>query len=146
MHGPALLLAALALAGCGLVSTSAPPPTPADFPGILTELDRQGIAVADWASGEPGCDDPVLTPTAITFRGHGLDQAEPVELYVFIFRNQASYDRLRSDVDICTLAYPAAGGPPETLDAAPFVLAGPGPWPPAFRAALRRGLVAAAGG
>ena len=143
--GPAALILALLLSGCGLVSTTAPPATPTDFPGIASELSRRGIVVDDIASGDPGCDDPELAPTAIRFTAEGLDQADPTPLYLYIFRNRDAFERRRTDVDACLRSYvtdPAALG---LIESSPFVLAGPGPWAPDFAAELRRGLTQAAG-
>jgi hypothetical protein len=143
--GAGVVALSLIAAGCGLVSTTSPPATPADFPGIVLELGARGVFAEGIVAGDAGCDDPALVPTAIGFRAHGLDQAEPVQLHVYIFRNQDAYARLRSSVDACTLAYPDADGPPRALDAAPFVIAGSGDWGPAFSEAIRNALIEAAG-
>ena len=96
----ALLLAATVLvAGCGTISTTAPAPTPADFQGIAAKLTKAGVVIDRLVSGDAGCDDPVLIPTAIGLDASGHDQAEPVRLYLYIFRNRGSFDRLRSTID-----------------------------------------------
>ena len=59
----------LVVAGCGTISTSPPAPTPADFQGIATELTSATIAIDDIVSGDAGCDDRALIPTAIGFDG-----------------------------------------------------------------------------
>ncbi len=142
----ALLLAALfAITGCGTISTSAPAPTPADFQGIATELTKQRIAIDDLVSGDAGCLDPVLIPTAIGVTARGLDQDEPVRLYLYIFRNRASFDRLRSTIDACARAYVTDAESFESVEQSPFVVAGQGPWAPQFEAAIREALEIAAG-
>ena len=89
------------VAACGSISTTAPAPTPADFQGIAAELAKAGIVIDDLVSGDAGCLDPVLIPTAIGVTASGLDQADPVRLYLYIFRNRASFERLRATVDAC---------------------------------------------
>ena len=96
-----LLVATVLVAGCGTISTTAPAPTPADFQGIAAELTKAGVVIDQLVSGDAGCDDPVLIPTAIGLDASGHDQAEPVRLYLYIFRNRGSFDRLRSTIDAC---------------------------------------------
>jgi hypothetical protein len=142
---PALLLLALVVAACGVVSTSPPAPTPADFQGIASEIVRRGVEIEHLVSGDAGCDDPVLNPTAIAFDASGLDQAEPVRLYLYIFRNRASYERLRASIDTCARSYVTDPQTFESIESSPFVLAGQGPWAPEFRATLREALTVASG-
>lgn len=142
----ALLLAAVfTLTGCGTISTTAPAPTPADFQGIAIELTKQGIVIDDLVSGDAGCLDPVLIQTAIGVTAKGLDQVEPVRLYLYIFRNRASFDRLRSTVDACAREFVTDPETFETLEQSPFVVAGQGPWGPEFEAAIRSAFKIAAG-
>jgi len=141
-----LLLASLVVAGCGLVSTTPPAPTPADFAGIVSEVARRGIEVSHVVSGDPGCPDETLAPTAIRMTLSGLDQTEPVTAYLYIFRNRASYEKLHGEIDSCARSYVTDPETYESIDAySPFVLAGQGPWGPEFRGALRESLQAAAG-
>lgn len=143
--GAATLSIALLLSGCGLVSTTAPPATPFDYPGIASELARRGIVVDDIASGDAGCPDTDLARTAIRFTAEGLDQVEPTPLYLYIFRNRDAFERRRADVDACLRSYVTD---PETfglIESSPFVLVGEGPWAPDFAVELRRGLTTAAG-
>jgi hypothetical protein len=141
----AVCIAAGLVAACGSISTSAPAATPADFQGIATELTKRGIAIDHLVSGDAGCADPVLIPTAISLTASGIDQAAPVELYLYIFRNRESYERLRTTIDDCARAYVTDPETFESIDDSPFVLAGQGPWAPGFEAALRDALVIAAG-
>lgn len=142
----ALALAALlVVAACGRISTDPPAPTPADFQGIATELTVRDIAIGDLVSGDAGCDDPTLIPTAIGLTASGLDQEEPVRLYLYIFRNRDSFDRLRSTIDACARSYVTDPETFETVEQSPFVLAGQGPWAPAFEQAIRDALLVAAG-
>lgn len=136
---------AMAVAGCGLVSTTPPSPTPADFLGIAAELARRGIAVDHYVAGDAGCNDHTLAPTAISFDASGLDQASPVHVYLYVFRNRATYERLRGTVDSCARTYVSDPDAYESIDQSPFVVAGQGPWSPEFEAALRAGFETAAG-
>jgi hypothetical protein len=141
----AILVTALLAAGCGIVSTTPPSPTPADFPGIAAELARRGISVRHPVSGDAGCDDHVLGPTAISFDAGGLDQASDVHIYLYIFRNRATFERLRGTIDACARAFVTDPANYESIDQSPFVVAGQGPWGQAFEDALRQGLQTAAG-
>jgi hypothetical protein len=141
----ALLVLMLGTAGCGVVSTSAPAPTPADFQGIATEIVKRDIAIDRLVSGDAGCDDPILNPTAIGFDASGLDQVAPVRLYLYIFRNRDSYERLRSSIDGCARSFVTDPETFESIESSPFVLAGQGPWAPGFKAALRDALTTASG-
>jgi hypothetical protein len=140
-----LLLSAVIVAACGTISTTPPLPTPADFPGITAQLARQGVVVNHFVSGDAGCADPVLTPTAIAFDARGLDQADFVRIYIYIFRNREAFERLRASVDTCAASFVTDPETFETAEESPFVLAGQGPWAPEFERALRAGLAAAAG-
>lgn len=140
-----ILAVALAVAGCGMISTTPPAPTPADFQGIASEIVRRGIDIRGLVSGDAGCDDIDLARTAIRFTGHGLDQDEPRTLYLYIFRNRTSYEKLRGEIDRCAGAYVTDPETFESIEDSPFVLAGQGPWAPEFRATLREALRAAAG-
>jgi hypothetical protein len=140
-----LLAAAVVVAACGSISTTAPAPTPADFQGIAAELTKAGVVIDDLVSGDAGCQDPVLIPTAIGIDASGLDQAEPVRLYLYIFRNRDSFDRLRSTIDACARSFVTDPATFETVEQSPFVVAGQGPWAPEFEAAIRSALEVAAG-
>ena len=135
----------LATAACGALSVTPPAPTPADFPGIVTELGNRSIVVERMVSGDAGCDDRTLIPTAISFNARGLDQVEPVRIYVYIFRNRTAFDRLRGTVDACARSYVTDPATYESIEQSPYVLAGQGPWAPDFKAAIMDGLDAAAG-
>jgi hypothetical protein len=141
----AVLVVAMLVAGCGMLTTTAPAPTPADFQGIASEIVRRGIAIDHLVSGDAGCNDPVLNPTAIGLDASGLDQAEPVRLYLYIFRNREVYERLRSSIDDCARAFVTDPETFESIESSPFVLAGQGPWAPEFKATLREALTVASG-
>ena len=138
-------LLAMAVAGCGAISTSPPTPTPADFQGIAAELVQRSVTIGDIVSGDAGCDDPVLIPTAIGFDAGGLDQPEPVRIRVYIFRNRASFEKLRAGVDLCARSFVTDPETYETVEESPYVIAGQGPWAPRFEAALREAFHVAAG-
>jgi hypothetical protein len=140
-----LTLASVILGACGVVSTTAPAATPADFPGITAELAVRGVRVNDFVSGDAGCADPVLVPTAISFDASGLDQSGEVRIYLYIFRNREVFERLRASIDGCAASFVTDPQTYETLEQSPFVLAGQGPWAPEFEAAVREAFAVAAG-
>jgi len=137
-------VAATLLAACG-VSAGPPAATPADFVGITSEFAKRGVGVNHFVSGDAGCADSVLIPTAIAFDAKGLDQATDVRIYVYIFRNHEVFERLRASVDACAGSFVTDPDTFESVEESPYVLAGQGPWAGEFEAALRAGLAAAAG-
>lgn len=139
------LLAILVVGACGTVETGPPAPTPTDFGGIATALSKQHVTVSGAVSGDAGCTDPALIPTAISVTASGLDQATPVRIYLYIFRDDASFQKLRASVDACARSFVTDATTYESVDQSPFVLAGQGPWAPGFKAAIRTGLEVAAG-
>jgi hypothetical protein len=140
-----LCLVALIVAGCAYVETTPPPPTPADFPGTAGEFAKRGIVMDRSVSGDAGCTDPVLAPTAVSFDAHGLDQATTVRIYLYVFGKRETFERLRTSIDTCARSYVTDAQTYQSIDQSPFVLAGQGPWAPQFEAALRAGLEVAAG-
>ena len=145
MFAAVLLVVALVSGACGTISTTPPAPTPADFQGIAGELTKRDVVIDRIVSGDAGCDDPVLVPTAIGLDASGLDQAEPVRIYLYIFRNRESFERLRATIDDCAGSFVTDPETFETVEQSPFVLAGQGPWAPEFEAAIRESLAVAAG-
>ncbi len=149
MRRAGLGVAALLLAGvagaCGAISSSAPPHAPESFPEIASQLGRFGVEVADWVAGDAGCSDPTLGPTAIRFDVRGLDQASPITVRIYIFRDRETWERRRADVDTCVAEWAEVPASFEFVDRSPYVLAGPGPWPAEFKAAVSRALEEAAG-
>jgi hypothetical protein len=141
----ALVVCLLAGARCSTISTSAPPPTPADFQGIASLLLRGGLRFDHVVSGDAGCDDQTLARTAIALDASGLDQTTPTRLYIYIFRNRDSFERLRQTVDACARSYVTNPDAFESIEASPFVVTGPGPWGAAFRSAVRMIFSQAAG-
>lgn len=148
----ALLAAALALVvgltlgGCAAFTPQTPKPTATDFAGIVEELARVGVGVANVVAGDPGCDDQRLARTAISFDASGLDQPEPTRVFLYAFKNVAVFDELRPFVDLCARSYVTDPADYTTIDAPPYVFAGPGPWAGDFRRALRDALERAAVG
>src|SRR5262245_4980859 len=142
---PVALALAIVISGCSVLTTTPPAPTPADFQGIATDIVTRGITIDHLVSGDAGCNDPVLNPTAIGLDASGLDQDEPVRLYLYIFRNRDAYDRLRTSIDECARAFVTDPETFESIEASPFVMAGQGPWAPEFKSALRDALTEAAG-
>jgi len=141
----AVFLIASLVGACGTISTTAPAPTPADFQGIASEITKRGIAIDHLVSGDAGCTDPTLIPTAIGFTAIGLDQATPSRIYLYVFRNREAFERLRATVDGCARSFVTDPETFETIEQSPFVVAAQGPWAPEFEAALRDALEVAAG-
>jgi hypothetical protein len=139
--GTALVL----LAGCGQLVGTQPPATPTDFPGLTGRLKVAGIVLDDWVSGDAGCADPDLVPASISFTAEGLDQVEPVKVYLYVFRNRAAWERQRDSVGPCAQAWVTDPGTYEEIQESPYVVAGQGPWAPGFEAALRTVLAEASG-
>jgi hypothetical protein len=139
-----LLLSAV-LTGCAGILQSPPVPNPAPFPEIVGQLGRFGVTALNWTSGDPGCDDPSLSPTAIRFEAQGVDQVAPVQLRIYIFRSREAWKRRKADVETCASEWAVDPATFELLDVSPYMLAGQGPWPPGFKGALRQALTEAAG-
>lgn len=141
----ALLALPLLLAACGTVSLTEPPATPTDFAGLTGRLNTAKITVSAYVSGDAGCQDPDLVPAAISFHAQGLDQATPVKLYLYVFRDRAAFERHRDQVGPCAQAWVTDPQTYEELEQSPYMLAGQGPWGTQFEAALRKVLEQAAG-
>jgi hypothetical protein len=135
----------LVLSACGTISSTAPPATPTDFPGLAGRFNAAGIEVSDWVSGDAGCADPDLVPASISFDARGLDQATDVRLYLYVFRNRAAFERHRGQIGPCAASFVSDAETYEEIQQSPYVLAGQGPWAPEFEAAVRKTLEAAAG-
>jgi hypothetical protein len=133
------------LVGCSSLVEARPTPTPLDFGGIQATLGQAGITITNTISGDAGCADPNLIPTAIGFDAVGLDLATPVRIRIYIFNDRAAWQRRQADVDTCITAWATDPATIETIGQSPYVLAGQGPWPAAFKAAVAGGLKAAAG-
>ena len=141
----AALLLGLMLVGCSALRVSPPPPGPEPFPGIAGRLGQVGIDVSSWTSGDSGCEDPSLNPTAIRFTASGLDQPTPLTLRIYIFADRAAWDRRLADVDTCAGTWTTDPATFEVVQTSPYVVAGQGPWPPQFAAALRKAIETSAG-
>ena len=146
-HAAVLLVAALAvgIAGCSTIARSAPPPTAAPFPTIAGRFSLHGIRVTGIVSGDAGCPDANLGKTAIGFDAVGLDQATSVRVHLFIFRDRATYERLRGSIDQCAASFVTDPATFESVETSPYVVAGQGPWGPGFKDNIRAALVEAAG-
>jgi hypothetical protein len=138
-------LVGVLVAACGTISRTPPAPTPADFQGIAGFIVQRGIQISRIVSGDAGCPDPALGKTAIGFDAMGLDQATPVRMYVYIFRDRATYERLRATVDECARTYVTDPSTYDPVEASPYVLSGQGPWGATFRKNLQAAISEAAG-
>jgi hypothetical protein len=69
-----------------------------------------------------------------------------VRIHLYAFKDQPTYDALRSTVDACARSYVTDPTTFGAVDEPPYVLAGGGPWAPAFKNALRTALQRAAVG
>ncbi len=135
----------LVLAACGTISRSPPPATPTDFAGITGRLNVAQIKARNWVSGDAGCTDPDLVSSSVSFQASGLDQAQPVKLYLYMFKDRPAFDRHRAQVGPCAQSWITDPQTFEEIEQSPFVVAGQGPWGTAFEAALRATLAEAAG-
>ena len=101
-----VLVVALAVAGCRATTEYGPPQgTPTDMGGIAVALQAKGVMVNDLVSGDAGCPDQTLAKAAITFQASGLDQTTPVTVHLFIFDDDAAYQRARPSVDVCSKSF-----------------------------------------
>jgi hypothetical protein len=139
------ILAPLVLAACGSISMSAPAATPTDFAGLVGRLAVVKISVDEYVSGDAGCTDPDLVPAAISFHARGLDQAAPVKLYLYVFRNHDAFERHRAQIGPCARSWVTDPQAFDQVEQSPYILAGQGPWAPRFEAAIRQVLAVAAG-
>lgn len=140
-----VLVLAVAVAGCS-ASGASPAPSSADFEGLVAELDRVHVEVDHVVSGDAGCDDPTLAPTAIAFDARGLDQPTPVRVHLYRFADAAAYDRLRQAVDRCASHFVSDPNAYVAIDASPYVATSAGPWAPGFTDAVRAALTRASRG
>jgi hypothetical protein len=143
----ALLVATmlLGLAGCSAILESPPVPDPASFPEFAGQLGRFGITVVSWTSGDSGCGDTSLDPTAIRFTAQGLDAPAPLTIRIYIFRNRETWDRRQADVDTCAGKWATDPATFLIVQASPYVVAGQGPWPTGFADAMRQAIEASVG-
>jgi hypothetical protein len=148
MRIPTLLVVALtlclALAGCQGDNNPANP-TPASLTVTLEVFGAHGITLSKVVSGDAGCPSRELVRTAVSFSATGLDQATPTRIYLYGFRNRATFQRLASTIDACARSYVTDATAYSSIMASPLVLSGPGPWAPGFAQRLREALVVAAG-
>ena len=97
-------------------------------------------------SGDAGCDDSNLGEDRDRLRRRRARPGRrPSGVYVYIFRNRATYERLRTAVDACARSYVTDPQTYESVETSPFVIAGQGPWGPQFKDNLRAAIVEAAG-
>ena len=145
IRGARLALTLGLRSGGGQLLGTEPPATPTDFPGLTGRMKTAGVVLRDWVSGDAGCTDPDLVPASISFDATGLDQATPVKLYLYVFRNRDAWERHRDAIGPCAQSWVTDPETYEEVQESPYVLAGQGPWAPGFEAAIRSVLAAAAG-
>ena len=141
----ALLGFPLLLAACGAINVTPEPATPTDFPGLAGRFNAAQVKVRDWVSGDAGCTDPDLVKSAISFTASGLDQVEPVKVYLYIFSSKDAFDRHLGQVGPCATAFVTDAATFEQVAESPYVLVGQGPWAPDFTTAVQQVLEKAAG-
>jgi len=118
----ALLLAA---SGCGSVLDDArgePVATPTNFNGLVEQLAAREFSVANVVSGDPGCSDQGLVPMAIAFKLSGGGTEGTVQARVYRFKNDESYQKLRTSVDACAAEWISDAATLLMIDASPYVL------------------------
>ena len=120
-----MVLTLILVGGCGSVLDEArgePSATPTNFNGLVEQMAAREFSVANVVSGDPGCSDRGLVPMAIAFQlsGGGLDQAVPTRIYRF--KNDESYQKLRSTVDACAAEWISDPAALLMVDASPYVL------------------------
>ena len=122
-----LVAAALMItaSGCGSVLDDArgePSATPTNFNGLVEQLAAREFSVANVVSGDPGCSDQSLVPMAIAFKMSGGGLTETVQARVYRFKNDESYEKLRSTVDACAAEWISDPAALLMVDASPYVL------------------------
>ena len=140
----AAIAACLLLAGCE-GDDNPNNPTPASLSSALDVFGAQGIALSNVVSGDAGCSNTDLAHAAVSFDAKGLDQTTPTRIYLYGFRNKTVFQQNLPAVDACARSYVTDPAAYANVQASPFVLAGPGPWAPAFGDRLRAALTKAAG-
>jgi hypothetical protein len=141
----ALLASLVAVLVACSASSSPPAPTPLDFGGLSHLLQQRGLTIVDVVSGDAGCSNTDLAKAAISFEASGLDQANPVKVYLYNFGSRDAFDRRSAEIGACAQAYVRDPAAYEWLGVSPYVVAGQGPWASHFRDQLRAGLVGGAG-
>lgn len=137
------LFAGTLLAGCRLANPE-PSATPADFPGITRVLGTAGIDVERIVAGDAGCADTLLSRNAISFTAAGLDQATPVSIHLYRFKDPATAEASLGAIGTCAQAYITDAATYRNIVAGPYVIVGDGTWGPTFTKTLTDGLERAA--
>ncbi|MGA1354298.1 MAG: hypothetical protein ACO32I_05945 [Candidatus Limnocylindrus sp.] len=126
LGAPPLLLATLLFAaGCGSVLDDArgePVATPTNFNGLVELLAARDFSVSNVVSGDPGCSDQGLVPMAIAFKISGGGTEDTLQARVYRFKNDASYEKLRTSVDACAAEWISDVSTLLMVDASPYVL------------------------
>lgn len=115
----------LAASGCGSVLDDArgePVATPTNFNGLVEQLAAREFSVANVVSGDPGCSDRGLVPMAIAFKLSGGGTEGTVQARVYRFKNDESYQKLRTSVDACAAEWISDVSTLLMVDSSPYVL------------------------
>ena len=146
-HSPLVLLLVLACLALGACEADNNPanPTPASLSAVLEVFGSSGLTLSNVVSGDPGCPNQDLANNALSFDAKGLDQVTPTRVYLYGFKNRATFQRLATAVDACARSYATDPATYGAMQVSPFVLTGPGPWAPQFAERLRIAITKAAG-
>jgi hypothetical protein len=96
--------------------------TPTNFNGLVEQLAAREFSVANVVSGDPGCSDRGLVPMAIAFKLSGGGTEGTVQARVYRFKNDESYQKLRTSVDACAAEWISDAATLLMIDASPYVL------------------------
>jgi len=122
--------------------------TPRDSAGLLEELGRHGVTAVEQRAGDPGCADASLEPNAIHWQLIIGDDPTPRDVYLFRFKDRATFDAGAAAVDACREAFAGrtdrAGGTVQHLEISPWRAFGDG-WSTGLIDALQASLILAAG-
>jgi hypothetical protein len=122
--------------------------TPRDAQGLLEELGRHGVTAVEQRGGDTGCADTSLEPNAVHWQLIVGGDPTPRDVYLFRFKDRATFTAGAAAVDACRAAFAAradrAGGELEHLEISPWRVFGDG-WSAGLQDALRASLILAAG-
>jgi hypothetical protein len=122
--------------------------TPRDNAGVLEELARHGVTAVEQRSGDTGCGDASLVANAIHWRLRVGSDPTPRDVYLFRFKDRATFQQNAAVVEACRQAFEArssrAGGVVDAVAISPWRAFGDG-WSPELQDSLTAALTLAAG-